>query len=294
MSGPNFHPYGGDSTIGLTGISIPDNKFTIVGSSDTTNTLKFEVDAESANADLTIDTGAQTVDRTLTIPVLTGNRTLSVIDQAQTITGANIFTGGLTSGDGTTSYSIAINGVGSPSSNRDLNFQSAGTTVWNFRVSGNQTGSDAGSSLSLTARTDAGATIDNPISIVRAAGGAITFARPTTQATNWSQTGATTFSTGTGTFTHNGAITIADAKDITLNATTGTKIGTATSEKIGFWNATPVIQQASAAQAAVATTGSTNSSPYGFTTAAQADAIVTLVNQLRADLVTLGLIKGAA
>jgi hypothetical protein len=88
--------------------------------------------------------------------------------------------------------------------------------------------------------------------------------------------------------------TIGEASDISVGTTTGTKIGTAVAQKIGFWNATPVIQQASAAQAAVATTGATNSSPYGFTTAAQADAIVTLVNRLRLDLVTTGIIKGAA
>lgn len=89
-------------------------------------------------------------------------------------------------------------------------------------------------------------------------------------------------------------VTISDAKNIVLNTTTGTKIGTATSQKLGFWNVTPIIQPASANQAAVATTGATNVTPYGFTTAAQADAIVTLVNQLRSDLVAAGIIKGAA
>jgi len=39
-------------------------------------------------------------------------------------------------------------------------------------------------------------------------------------------------------------ITMADSGNIIVNATTGTKIGTATSQKIGLWNATPVIQQA--------------------------------------------------
>jgi hypothetical protein len=76
--------------------------------------------------------------------------------------------------------------------------------------------------------------------------------------------------------------------------TNGLKIGAATTDKIGFYGATPIVQRAGAAQAAVATTGSTNSSPYGFTTAAQADALVTLVNELRAALVALGAIKGAA
>jgi hypothetical protein len=51
---------------------------------------------------------------------------------------------------------------------------------------------------------------------------------------------------------------------------------------------------ASASQNAVSTTSATNSSPYGFTTAAQANAIVTLVNALRDALVTHGLIKGSA
>jgi len=37
-------------------------------------------------------------------------------------------------------------------------------------------------------------------------------------------------------------LTIADATDIVLNGTTGTKIGTATTQKIGFYNATPVVQ----------------------------------------------------
>lgn len=37
-------------------------------------------------------------------------------------------------------------------------------------------------------------------------------------------------------------VTIADATNIVLNTTTGTKIGTATGQKLGFYNATPVIQ----------------------------------------------------
>ena len=37
--------------------------------------------------------------------------------------------------------------------------------------------------------------------------------------------------------------TLADAANIALGSTTGTKIGTATSQKMGFFNATPVVQQ---------------------------------------------------
>lgn len=39
-------------------------------------------------------------------------------------------------------------------------------------------------------------------------------------------------------------ITMLDAGNIVLNATTGTKIGTATSQKLGFYNKTPVDQPA--------------------------------------------------
>lgn len=87
-----------------------------------------------------------------------------------------------------------------------------------------------------------------------------------------------------------------DGSNIATGTATGSKIGTAVGQKIGFWNATPVIQQASAAQAAV--TPSTD-----FTGADTVDkavvlaavqAVETLVNRLRADLVTVGIIKGEA
>lgn len=76
-------------------------------------------------------------------------------------------------------------------------------------------------------------------------------------------------------------------------------------KKGAFFGATPIVQPVGAGQAAVATTAvttaATQTTPYGFATSTQADdltAVVaanrTLVNQLRADLVSLGLIKGAA
>ena len=37
-------------------------------------------------------------------------------------------------------------------------------------------------------------------------------------------------------------ITLGDGTDLILNATTGTKIGTGTTQKLGFWNATPIQQ----------------------------------------------------
>jgi hypothetical protein len=46
----------------------------------------------------------------------------------------------------------------------------------------------------------------------------------------------------TGMLTANGSITMGDAKDIVINTSTGTKIGTGTTQKIGFYNATPVVR----------------------------------------------------
>jgi hypothetical protein len=67
---------------------------------------------------------------------------------------------------------------------------------------------------------------------------------------------ATTLGLGTTDAPTFNGLTIADAGNVILNTTTGTKFGTATGQKIGFHNATPVIQQA--------TTGTT----VGFTVAA--------------------------
>ena len=47
-----------------------------------------------------------------------------------------------------------------------------------------------------------------------------------------------------------GLITVADALDIAVGSTTGTKIATATTQKIGFWNATPIVQPTTAVSAA--------------------------------------------
>jgi hypothetical protein len=46
--------------------------------------------------------------------------------------------------------------------------------------------------------------------------------------------------TGSPTFA---ALTITDAGNVALGTTTGTKIGTGTTQKLGFYNATPVVQR---------------------------------------------------
>jgi hypothetical protein len=68
-----------------------------------------------------------------------------------------------------------------------------------------------------------------------------------------SVTGASTL---TGLLTANGGITLGDGQNIAFNTTTGTKIGAATTQKLGFWNSTPIVQPTTAvASATVAHAG---------------------------------------
>jgi hypothetical protein len=68
------------------------------------------------------------------------------------------------------------------------------------------------------------------------------------------------------------SITVSDGGNVVLGTTTGTKIGTATTQKLGFYNATPVVQPAAVADA---------------TTAID---VITQLNDLLAKLRTLGII----
>jgi hypothetical protein len=69
-----------------------------------------------------------------------------------------------------------------------------------------------------------------------------------------------------------GPTTIADAQHYAFGTTTGTKFGTATTQKIGFFNATPVVRQTVSAAATDAATTQT------------------VVNDIRTALVNLGLV----
>lgn len=113
-----------------------------------------------------------------------------------------------------------------------------------------------------------------------------------------------------GTFT--GDVTMTDGEHIALGTTSGSKIGTATAQKLGFWNATPIVQPAGAAQAEVtATSADGEIAALTFSTdpvkaecealrdkcelvGDDARAAIVLVNALRTALVNAGLIKGSA
>ena len=66
------------------------------------------------------------------------------------------------------------------------------------------------------------------------------------------------------------------------------QIGASATSLVGFFGATPVVQRTKAT--AVTTTASTSTTnAYGYSTAAQADAIVTAVNALIVNTTDLGL-----
>ena len=77
------------------------------------------------------------------------------------------------------------------------------------------------------------------------------------------------------------------------SATDGRKIGRTPDDRISLHGAIPTVQRASASQASVATTAATSTSPFGYTSA-QANGIITLVNEIRATLVEKGIMKGSA
>lgn len=98
--------------------------------------------------------------------------------------------------------------------------RTGGTARWQiFKTNTGESGADAGSNLNFVAKTDAGATIDSPIALSRAAGGAITLGGTTSR-----------------------PVTLADGSNFIFNTGTGTKFGTATTNKFAFWNVTPTMQ----------------------------------------------------
>lgn len=72
-------------------------------------------------------------------------------------------------------------------------------------------------------------------------------------------------------------IEIKDGVNIALKATTGSKLGTASTQKLGFFNATPVAQQAAI------------SAPTGGGTAGVDTPARTAINSIRTALTNLGL-----
>lgn len=81
---------------------------------------------------------------------------------------------------------------------------------------------------------------------------------------------------------------------ITKASPDGATLGQSITDKIGFYGlTTPIAQRAGTAQGTYTTT-MTQSTGWGFLTSTAADAASALLTELRAALVALNLIKGAA
>jgi ribosome-interacting GTPase 1 len=83
-----------------------------------------------------------------------------------------------------------------------------------------------------------------------------------------------------------------DYEQVTYNGPAGAQIGQSATEKVAFYGAAPVAQYALIT--AVATTAATSTTnAYGYTTATQADAIVTSLNAVIDALKDIGIVATA-
>ncbi len=259
------------------GASAPfaDNTALVKNNSDNTKTAKMLCSSQSTGVDMVLDWGAQTADRTLSVPVLTAAATLAVLSEAQTYTAARTYTKELTAGLTRTLIDSAqvIRNNGAVSGVSLISYTSGTSILGGIEINTN-TGRE------LHGSTDG-------YDFCQGSGAAA-----------WTQKALSVhYTSGNRSYVamqFDATITLASGANIVLNATTGTKIGTGTTQKLGFWNATPIAQPSGAAQVAVATTAATLTTPYGYTTQAQADAIITLLNEIRSVLVNEGLMKGSA
>jgi hypothetical protein len=117
-----------------------------------------------------------------------------------------------------------------------------------------------------------------------------------------SQNIVTTGTLGVGATTMSGSLALGD-NNISAGIDAGTKIGTSASQKLGFFDKTPVVQPAAANQAALTnSTGGTADGTLAAVSGTGDDADINnnftelhvLLNEIRTALVNLGLIKGAA
>jgi hypothetical protein len=79
---------------------------------------------------------------------------------------------------------------------------------------------------------------------------------------------------------------MAEYKQLSDGRPDGVQLGKSATDKIAFFGGTPVVQQTTVT--AVATTGATSTSPFGFTEA-QANAIIAGINGLKLALDNLDL-----
>lgn len=96
--------------------------------------------------------------------------------------------------------------------------------------------------------------------------------------------------TATGTVTIGSSLTFADAKNVIFNATTGTKIGTATTQKLAFYNSTPIVQPAASTDTTTGAAGGTTTVFLNTTYTGGVGSSAYTVGGILASLKNLGLL----
>jgi hypothetical protein len=76
------------------------------------------------------------------------------------------------------------------------------------------------------------------------------------------------------------------------DSTDGVQLAGSATDKLGFYGVTPIVQPSGSAQSALTLTTAT-SGGFGFSTSAAFNAAVAQLEEIRASLVDLGLIKGS-
>jgi len=175
---------------------------------------------------------------TVTVSLPATTTTLAGLAVTQTFTLGNTF-----SLSGATGSAITISGAGN-TTNAGLIF-SGSTNQW-INMGSNGVAAPAFTTRSVGTKLVlfplvAGATVDYAFGINT---NVLWASVPDSARSFLWYAGTTTVMTlsGAGALTLVGNLTMADARDIILNTTTGSKIGTATTQKLAFWNATPIVQ----------------------------------------------------
>ena len=76
------------------------------------------------------------------------------------------------------------------------------------------------------------------------------------------------------------------------DSTDGIQLAGSAADKLGFYGVSPIVQPSGSAQAALTLTTAT-SNGFGFSTATAFDDAVAQLEEIRASLVALGLLKGS-
>lgn len=306
-----------------TNISIGSNITGSLGSTTINNTLtiagnfspaSFRIGSVGNSFFTTLRSGSATTDKTITFPNATG--IVALVDLAQSWSEPQTFsktvsinrngTGAVfrITGAGSSAYtSISTAQTGTTPDNDNIITLPAGTGTLAFvnvgqTFSGNQSfisgtvliaGNNAGGIFKIGSTGNSGTT---RLLSTAGLGADLNISFPSSSGTVALIDLGQTFSAAQ---TFGAGITISAGFNIAFGTTgVGGQIGTATAQLIGFHGTAGTIQRASAAQAAVATTAATTTLPWGYTTQAQADGVITLLNEIRTVLVNKGLMKGSA